>query len=421
MRTQRLDEGVVRTDAPNGLVVLTETMPGLRSAAAGFWVRTASVHEPAARMGVSHFLEHMVFKGTEQRSAKDISLALESRGGALDAYTGRDQTTFQARVLDEDVPLALDVLTDIVRHPVLRDEDLALERKVVLEEIAMVDDAPDDLVFDLHAGTLWADHAYGHRILGTRDTVAALTAANLRELHGTAYQPRHIVFAASGNVQHDEVLGLLRALGWFDAEPGPERAAIAAPTASGQGEKRIARDGTQTHIVFGTETFRYGDKRRLPLVLLSTIFGGGMSSRLFQRVREQLGLSYSVYAFHSFFQLTGMHGVYLGTQPGNAQQAADVVREELATLAKDSLTSAELASAKRQVKGQIVLALEGPLSRMYRIAGTALYDEPYRTIDTVLAEIEAITPERVAEVAAEFYAPERQLVVWLGPEGATEG
>ena len=416
MQTRRLDEGVVRTDAPNGLVVLTETMPGLRSAAAGLWIRSASVHEPDAKMGVSHLLEHMVFKGTERRSAKEISLALESRGGSLDAYTGRDQTTFQARVLDADVPLAVDVLTDIVRRPVLREADLALERKVVLEEIAMVDDAPDDLVFDLHAGALFPGHSYGHRILGTRETVAGLTRDDLTALHGGAYQPRHLVFAAAGNVRHEEILALLTAQGWFEAEPGAERPAVEPPSASWRGERRIGRDGTQVHIVFGTETFRYADARRLPLVLISTVFGAGMSSRLFQRVREQLGLAYSVYAFHQFFQLTGMWGVYVGTQPATAQQAADIIREEMAALARDSLSSEELASAKRQVKGQIVLALEGPLSRMYRIAGTALYGEPYRTIDTVLAEIEAVTPERVAEVAAEFFAPERQAVVWLGPD-----
>ncbi len=417
MQTRRLDEGVSRTDAPNGLVVLTESMPGLRSAAAGLWVRSASVHEPDEKMGVSHLLEHMVFKGTERRSAKDISLALESRGGSLDAYTGRDQTTFQARVLDADVPLAVDVLTDIVRRPALREEDLALERKVVLEEIAMVDDAPDDLVFDLHAGALFPGHAYGHRILGTRETVAGLTRADLTLLHAGTYQPRYLVFAAAGNVRHEEVLSLLSAQGWFDVEPGAQRPAILPPAASWRGERRVARDGTQVHIVFGTETFRYADPRRLPLVLISTVFGAGMSSRLFQRVREQLGLAYSVYAFHQFFQLTGMWGVYVGSQPATAQQAADVIREEMAALARDSLSTEELASAKRQVKGQIVLALEGPLSRMYRMAGTALYEEPYRTIDTVLAEIEAITPERVAEVAAEFFAPERQAVVWLGPEG----
>jgi predicted Zn-dependent peptidase len=415
VETRRLDEGVVRTDAPNGLVVLTEAMPGLRSAAAGFWVRTASVHEPDGKMGVSHLLEHLVFKGTARRSAREISIALESRGGSLDAYTGRDHTTFQARVLDADVPLAVDVLTDVVRRPVLRDEDLALERKVVLEEIAMVDDAPDDLVFDLHAGTLFPGHAYGHRILGTRDTVGALTRADLVGLHDAAYQPRHLVFAAAGNVRHEEILELLGAQGWFDAAPGPERAPVAAPVASWRGERRVAREGSQVHIVFGNETFRYGDPRRYALVLVSTVFGAGMSSRLFQRVREQLGLAYAVYAFHQFYQLTGMCGVYVGTQPATAQQAVDEIRAEMAALARDSLSADELSSAKRQVKGQLVLALESPLSRMYRVAGTALFGEPYRTLDTVLAEVDAITPEQVADVAATCYAPERQAVVWLGP------
>lgn len=415
METRRLDEGVVRTDAPNGLVVLTESMPGLRSAATGFWVRTASVHEPDGKMGVSHLLEHMVFKGTARRSAREISLALESRGGSLDAYTGRDHTTFQARVLDADVPLALDVLTDLVRHPVLRDEDLALERKVVLEEIAMVDDAPDDLVFDLHAGALFPGHAYGHRILGTRDTVGALTRADVQALHQGAYQPRHLVFAAAGNVRHEEILALLEAQGWFGAEPGPERESVRAPATSWKGERRVAREGTQVHIVFGAETFRYGDPRRYALVLVSTIFGAGMSSRLFQRVREQLGLAYAVYAFHQFYQLIGMCGVYVGTQPATAQQAVDEIRSEMALLARESLSADELASAKRQVKGQLVLSVESPLSRMYRIAGTALYGEPYRSLDEVLAEVEAITPEQVAEVAATCYAPDRQAVVWLGP------
>jgi len=415
VETRQLDEAVWRTDAPNGLVVLTETMPSLRSAAVGFWIRSASAHETPAVMGVSHLLEHMVFKGTERRSARDISLALESRGGSLDAYTGRDHTTFQARVLDADVPLAVEVLTDIVRRPLFREEDLALERQVVLEEIAMVDDQPDDLVFDLHAGALFPGHAYGHRILGTRETVAALGRDDLRALHDRAYQPAHIVFSAAGNVRHEEVLSRLRAEGWFDAEPGPSRRAVEPPERTGRGEQRVSRDGTQVHILFGTETMRYGDPRRYALVLVSTILGQGMSSRLFQRVREQLGLAYSVYGFHQFFQTTGMCGVYVGTQPKTAQQAADVIRGELDALAKESLTAEELTSARRQVKGQIVLALEGPLSRMYRIAGTALYEEPYRTIDTVLSEIDAITPDQVAAVAAEFYAPERQAVVWLGP------
>ena len=415
MRTERLDGGVVRTDAPNGLTVLTESMPAMRSAAAGFWVRTASAHETPDKMGVSHLLEHMVFKGTERRTAREIALALESRGGALDAYTGRDHTTFQARILDADLRLAFDVLNDLVRHPVLRDDDLTRERQVVIEEIAMVEDAPDDLVFDLHAGALWPEHAYGYRILGTRDTVGALEAADLTHLHRSAYHPRHIVFAAAGNVAHEQVLAMLKDAGWFDLDAGPAWRSVPEPGAAWRGERRIARDSSQVHLVLGTQTFRYGDRRRHALSLLTTVFGGGMSSRLFQRVREELGLCYSIYAFNSFHQVSGVCGTYVGTQPGTAEQALEVLRAEYARLATAALSAEELASAKQQVKGQLVLALESPLSRMYRLAGLALYGERYRTIDEVLGEIDAVTVDDAAAVAAEFFDPARQTVVWLGP------
>jgi predicted Zn-dependent peptidase len=416
VKTVRLDDGVVRTDLPNGLVVVTEAMPGLRSAAVGFWVRTASAHETAPQMGVSHLLEHMVFKGTERRTAQEIALALESRGGALDAYTGRDSTAFQARVLDSDLPLAFDVLDDLVRRPLLRDDDLTRERQVVMEEIATVEDTPDDLVFDLHANHLFPSHSYGFRILGTRETVGNLGVGDLKALHGGKYHPNQIVVAAAGRIDHDALLAMLRQAGWFEREPGAPPSRVAPPSTAGRGLKRIARDSSQVHLVFGAETFRYGDPRRHALSLITTILGGGMSSRLFQKVREELGLAYTVYAFHSFMQASGMLGVYVGTQPPNAEQALQVITEELRRLSRDSLTGAELASAKQQVKGQIVLALEGSLTRMYRIAGQALNDEPYRSIDTVLAEVDAVRADDVAAVAAEFFDPERQAVVWLGPD-----
>jgi predicted Zn-dependent peptidase len=415
MKTVALDDGVLRTEGPNGLVVLTETMPSLRSAAAGFWIRTASAHETPEKMGVSHLLEHMVFKGTERRSARDIALSLEERGGSLDAYTGRDHTTYQARILDADLPLALDVLTDLVRRPQLRDDDLTRERQVVIEEIAMVEDNPDDLVFDLHAGKLFPNHSYGYRILGTRDTVGALQEADLKGLHAGAYHPRRMVFAAAGNMEHEQVLGLLREQGWFDVESGPPGRDVAAPGAGGRGEMRIERDSSQVHLVLGSETFPYADPRRHAMSLITTIFGGGMSSRLFQKVREDLGLAYTVYAWNSFHQLGGVTGTYVGTSAATAQQALDVIRAEYAALVKDSLTAEEIASAKRQVSGGMVLALESPTSRMYRLAGQALYNERYHSIDEVLKEIDAVTPAQVAEVAAEFFQPDRQAVVWLGP------
>src|SRR5947209_14082516 len=214
--TVRLDREIHRTAAPNGITVLSERVPSVRSVAIGVWVRTASAHEPRPKMGVSHLLEHMVFKGTERRTAQEIAVSLESRGGSLDAYTSRDSTAYHARVLDADLPRALDVITDIVRRPTLRDADLSLERQVVLEEINTVEDTPDDQVFDLSYQTLWPEHPYGYTIRGTRDTVSALSAADLKQLHGRAYFPANCVIAGAGNLTHDQLLEALAKLGWFD-------------------------------------------------------------------------------------------------------------------------------------------------------------------------------------------------------------
>jgi predicted Zn-dependent peptidase len=416
MRTVRLDEGLYRTDADNGVTVLSEVLPGVRSAAVGIWFRAASVHEPPAKMGVSHLLEHMVFKGTERRSARDIALALEVRGGALDAFTSRDHTAYQARVLDEDLPRALDVLTDVVRNPVLRDGDLDLERKVVLEEISTVEDTPDDLVFDLHAAALWPDHPYGFPILGTRDTVRALRADDLRDLHRRAYHPRHAVIAAAGSLDHEVLLKLLGRCGWFTFPAGPDLQPVEPAPAARRELRRVARDTAQSHIVLGTDTFPYRDDRRHALLLLTTVLGGGMSSRLFQRIREELGLAYSVYAFQAFYRDGGVAGVYVGTHPSTAAQAVDAIREELARLGREGLEPRELADAKQQVKGQATLALESPTARMYRLAGFPLHGEEYRTLDQTLAEIDAVDAGTVSAVAAEFFDPARQTVVWLGPQ-----
>ncbi len=415
MQTVKLDEGLYRTDADNGVIVLSEHLPGVRSVSTGIWVRTASAHEERARMGVSHLLEHMVFKGTERRSARDIALELEVRGGALDAYTSRDFTSFQARVLDEDLPRALDVLTDLVQNPVLREGDLELERKVILEEISTVEDTPDDLVFDLHAETLWPGHPYGYSILGTRDTVGQLGTGDLRRLHDRAYHPKHVVIAVAGSVHHEVLLKLLAKSGWFTLPPGPDPAQVEPVPPAERGIRRVARDGQQSHLVIGTDTFPHRDARRIALLLVNTVLGAGMSSRLFQRVREELGLAYSVFAFQSFYQETGVSGVYVGTHPSTAEAAFEAIRGELGRVAREGLAAATLAEAKQQLKGQVLLGLESVPSRMYRLAGLPLNDEPYRTIDETLREIDAVTPDDTAAVAAEFFDPERQTVVWLGP------
>jgi len=408
--------GVQRSQLANGLTVVSEYMPGVRSVAIGAWVRIASVHEPRRLMGVSHLLEHMVFKGTRRRSARDIAMSLENLGGSLDAYTSREHTAYQARVLDEHVGVAADVLGDLIFAPALREGDLTLERKVVLEEIAMVDDTPDDLVFELHNELLWGDHPYGYSILGTRDTVAELGVSDLRALHAHGYQPQHIVVAAAGHVAHDVLLDALRRTGWEAVPRGDAAPAqTPAPTGGAPVVRHVEREAAQTQIVFGIPTLRYGDRRRYALTLASTVLGGGMSSRLFQRVREAMGLAYSVSSFHSYHTDSGTHGVYLATSPDTAAEAIDAVRDELRAAARDGFTAEEIAAGKGQLKGQITLSLESSSSRMYRAAATELYGEPYRPIDEVLAQIDAIAVEDVSAMAAAFFDPDLQTVLSLGP------
>jgi predicted Zn-dependent peptidase len=415
VEVERLDEGLTRCVAPNGLVVLTELLPGVRSAAVGIWVRSASAHETPAQMGVSHLLEHLVFKGTERRTAQELARELEVRGGSLDAYTSRDHTSFQAHVLDADVPLAVEILTDLVRRPLLRTEDLELERNVVLEEINGVQDTPDDLVFELHAAAMWPEHPYGYSILGTPETVGTLTAADLTAVHRGGYYRGNCVIAAAGHVDHDQLLTVLEREGWLEGDPEPSREAVTPLPAVRGAALDVARDSAQAHLVLGTDTFRGRDPRRYALAILTNLLGGGMSSRLFQRVREELGLAYAIYAYQHLYQSSGNLGVYVGTQQATAGQAEAVIRSELAALAREGLSADELASGKQQLKGQLMLSLENPGSRMHRLAGAVLHRDRYRRLDELLAEIDAVTREDAAAVAAEFCDPARWTVVRLGP------
>ncbi|MGH7506274.1 MAG: M16 family metallopeptidase [Longimicrobiales bacterium] len=396
-------------------MVLTEEMPGLRSASIGVWVRSGPVNETLEEMGVNHLLEHMVFKGTARRTSREIALVLERLGGSLDAYTTREHTSFQARVLDEHIDLGLDVLADLVLNPLLRQEDLELEREVVLEEISTVEDTPDDLIFDLHSALLWGDHPYGYSILGTRESVSRLSVAELRRTHDRSYRRGNLVIAAAGNVEHDPFTGrVAEAFGTASARAG--NGSAPSPTEPAVRSETIDRASAQTHVVFGARTFGHDDPRRYALVLLSNAFGGGMSSRLFQRVREELGLAYAVYSFQSFYRHGGMSGVYVGTRPEAAERAESVIRDEMTLLAAGGLTTDELDDAKGQVKGQIVLSLESSSARLHRLAGTALFNEPFRTMEETMACVDAVTAEEIAALAAEFFAPERQTVLRLGPE-----
>ena len=419
MDSVKLDREIYRTVAPNGVTVLSEREPNVRSVALGVWIRTASAHELRPKMGVSHLLEHMVFKGTERRTAQEIALSLESRGGSLDAYTSRDSTAYHARVLDADLPRALDVITDIVRRPALRDSDLSLERQVVLEAISTVEDTPDDEVFDRTYETMWPTHPYGFQILGTRETVGALSTGDLKQLHTSAYFPGNCVIAAAGNLTHEALLTEVERQGWFDGDGAASRTpppVIPVPPAVQSATKEFEKDTAQTHVVFATDTVPYADRRKYALLVISNVFGGGMSSRLFQRIREELGLAYAIYSFTSFYRGVGMTGVYVGTQPARAEKAVEAIRGEFARMAQDGLRGEALEDAKQQTLGQLMLSLESPTARMYRLASTAVYSEPYRSLDDVLRTVEALTADDVSAVAREFFDPDRQTVVSLGPK-----
>lgn len=406
------------TRTPDGIRILTEAIPSVRSVAVGVWVRHGAAHDPAKLPGASHLLEHMVFKGTESRGPREIVMALERLGGALDAFTSREHTAYQARVLSSHLPEALDILSDLVRHPLLRAEDLELERRVVLEEIATVEDTPDDLVFELHARELWEGHPYGRPILGTREALEAVTADQLRQLHRDRYLEGQLVVAAAGYLDHDDVVEMVRER--FRGVGGGSPSRVPEPTEPGGGrEHRVHRDSAQTHIVVGSRTPPRADPVRFPLVLLSAAFGGGMGSRLFQKIREELALAYTVYAFQSFHKRGGASGVYLGTGPESADLAVAAVLEEYAKLAHDGLTAEELREVKDQVKGQVMLSLESTSSRLFRLAGFALYDQAYLTLDELLEKLERVTVDQVAEAAERYFDPDAQLIVRLGPAGGS--
>jgi predicted Zn-dependent peptidase len=404
-----------RSQLGNGIEVLSEHIPGVRSISAGVWVRQGGAHEGPGEQGVSHLLEHMVFKGTAQRSAHEIALSLEGLGGSLDAYTTREHTAYQARVLDEHLPEALDVLADLTMAPLLKDEDLTTEREVVLEEIAQVEDTPDDVVFDLHADGMWNGHAYGRPILGTAESVRAMPGDLLRELHASRYVGSNLVIAAAGNVRHEEFVE--RVSDHFgDVPEGESNRSVPVPEPSVRGDLRVGRESAQSHIVFGTSGPPHSSAERYALSLLSSALGGGMSSRLFQRVREELGLCYSVFSYQSYYRTAGVFGVYVGTRPATEEKAVEAIRTELSRVATEGLPEAEVEQTKRQMKGQVMLSLESTGSRLHRLASAALHEEPFKGLDGLLARIDAVSSEDISAVAKRYADPGAHFVLTLGPD-----
>jgi len=405
---------VRRTVLPNGLRILTEAIPAVRSVSFGVWVNVGSRDEAAPLSGVSHFLEHLLFKGTKRRSALDISAQIEAVGGETNAFTTREYTCYYARVLDADLALAVDVMGDLVSASVLAEPDVETERGVILEEIAMHDDEPDEEVHDLLTASVYGDHPLGRLISGTAGTISAMSRAQILGFYRRRYTPANIVVAAAGNLDHGEVVRMVRATplgGGPDADPAPHRRATRPVPVRPADVTVRDKDTEQAHLVLGGAGLGRTDERRFALGVLNNALGGGMSSRLFQEIRERRGLAYSVYSYTSQYADTGMFAVYAGCAPGKVDEVLALTRAELARVAQEGLTEAEVVRGRGMVKGALVLGLEDTGSRMSRLGKGELLYPSLLSVDDILARVDAVTVEQVREVAAEVLSRPMALAV----------
>ena len=402
-----------RTKLDSGATVVTEHMSEVRSVSAGFWFDVGSRDEPDVLAGTSHFLEHLLFKGTATRSAKDIADAFDAVGGDVNAFTGKEYTCYYSRVLDDDLPMALDVLTDMITNSLIDPDELESERKVILEEIAMHEDDPDELVHDLFSRSMWDGHPLGRPVLGYNESIGAVSRDQVADYWQERYAPSNLVVAAAGNVDHARLVDWVDEL--FDA-PGGRRTRRSGPSPKPTiGASVHKRPTEQAHIVIGTEGLARSDEDRHALALLDTVLGGGMSSRLFQEVREKRGLAYAVYSYRQMFAETGSFAIYAGTTPQNAETVMDIAFSEVDSIVRDGLSEAEFERAKGHVKGSLVLSSEDPGSRMNRLGRQQLTTGEILSIDELIAKFDALEMDDVARVAKEVLGTGGWQVTVVGP------
>jgi len=391
---------IVRDVLPNGLRLLTERMPHVRSVSIGVWLARGSRHEPQEQSGIAHFVEHMLFKGTATRSAEDIAQTIDSIGGQMDAFTAKEYASYYIKVLDEHLPLAVDVLSDIVRRPAFSENDIDREKKVVLEEIKMVEDTPDDLVHELFTESFWEGHPLGRPILGTKETVEALTVEGLRRYFGGVYTAPNMIIAAVGNIEHQQVRDIVERA--FGSVPSENWQLSDAPP---RVVPRIIirnKELEQSHVCLGTSSYQQDHKDRYSSYVLNTILGGSMSSRLFQNVREKRGLAYAVFSGLSAYRDAGSMTIYAGCANHAIGELIDVVVAELRRMKDESLPEPELRRAKDHLKGSLMLNLESTSSRMSHLARQEIYFDRQFGLDETLEGVERVSTDEVQRVARDL-------------------
>jgi predicted Zn-dependent peptidase len=393
------------TTLDNGLRIITESMPEVRSVAVGCWVDTGSRDESPTEAGSSHFLEHLLFKGTEQWSAQQIAEAFDAIGAQSNAFTSKEYTCYWARMRDADLPLGLQLLAEMTQRPAFRPEDLDSERHVVLEEINMNEDDPTDVAYERFARALWEGHLLEFPILGTRDSINATTPDIVRSYWARRYTPKSMVVAIAGNLAHADVVELVQ--DQFGSWSGDVIGHDFAVPSTAPRVKVERRDTEQAHIVLGGEGLTRDDERRFAFSVLTHIIGGGMSSRLFREIREKRGLAYAVYMFRWPFADSGAYGVYVGTTPSQTDEVLKLVNDELAKAAAEGVTVDELQRAKGHSKGMLALSLEDPNSRMNRLGRAELAGMEHLSVDEIVERVEAVTTEDLQELATEIFGRPR--------------
>jgi predicted Zn-dependent peptidase len=405
-----------KTVLPSGLRVVTEELPGVRSIAIGIWVNCGSRDERPEENGISHFIEHMAFKGTRKRTAAQIAHELESVGGSLNAFTSREQTCYYARILDRHLDRAIDVLADILSNSRFDSQELEKEKKVIIEEIKDIEDSPGDWVHDLFAENIWKNHPLGRPIIGRKEKIKSFDRPKVLSYLASKYLAEQVVVAASGNVPHAKLVALAKSKLTFPSTNGVSPLSRTSPSETGERSAR-SKETSQAHICLGFPSDSFKAKERYASLVLNTILGGGMSSRLFQKVREEKALAYTIYSYHDFYEDAGILGIYLATSPEQAAPAAELVLDELARIKKEKLPRREFESAKEQLKGNLVLGLESTSSRMNRLGRNEIFLGEYVSMKQALSAIEAVKPAQVVDKANRLFSEKRLSAAFLGSFG----
>ena len=401
---------------PNGIRIISERMDHVRSVSLGIWIATGSRTETAEENGISHFIEHMVFKGTKNRSAEEIARSVDSIGGGLDAFTAKEMVSYNTKVLDEHLPLAFDVLSDLVLNPLFREDDIAKEKGVILEELKMEIDNPEYLLHEIFSSNFWKDHPIGKPILGTKDTVQRFHQEMLHKYYKRIYSPSNILITAAGNLEHQRLVELAAR----SFESLPVNGGLAADRAPIPHARLVFKNKTsleQTHLYMGVPSYPLPHEARFACYVLNTVLGGGMSSRLFQNIRERQGLAYAVYSELSMYRDTGCLAIYAGTSVESARQVVDSIIKEFRILKEELVPEEELRRAKDHLKGSFMLGLESTSSRMVNLARQEMYFKRFFTLDEMIDSIESVTAAEVQKIAQEFFNPRNITLAMLGNLG----